>query len=96
MSNIYNWLKDFLAEYIYPWFDVKIYPFDLMDSMYDIDEIIFDGNEDTNKRIIQKINVYESLNPDEYRYLQNLHVSELLKFIRLYNNNINSAEDPNL
>ena len=51
MINIYHFLKNFLLEYIYPFFDVKIFPFDMMDNMYDIDEI-FDFNEDKKKRIM--------------------------------------------
>ena len=47
MSNIYNYLKQFLEKYIYPFFDVKIYPFEFMDDMYDITEV-------PNLRIIQR------------------------------------------
>lgn len=35
MSNIYNL---FLETYIYPFFDIKIYPFEFMDNMYETDE----------------------------------------------------------
>jgi len=84
MSNIYNWWKYFLAEYIYPLLDVKVYPFDLMDGFYDIEEI-FEENEHKKKKILQKINDYESLDTDEYRFLQTLPTDELMHIIRLYN-----------
>ena len=99
MSNIYNCWKYFLAEYIYPWFDVKIYPFEFMDGMYDIEEImviIAIPNEDKKKRILQKINDYESLDTEEYRYLQTLPASELLYFIRLYNQRTCGSPNPSL
>ena len=95
MSNIYNYCIQFLEKYIYPLFDVNIYPFEFMDTMYEIEEImdiVAMPNEDKKKRILQKINDYESLDTEEYRYLQTLPTSELLHIIRLYNANINTLE----
>jgi hypothetical protein len=37
MSNIYNYCKHFLEKYIYPLFDVNIYPFEFMEAMYSYD-----------------------------------------------------------
>ena len=95
MSNIYEYWKYFLEIYIYPFFDTSIYPFEFMDGMYEIEEImdiVAMPNVDKKKRILQKINDSESLDTEEYRYLQTLPTPELLHIIRLYNAKINTLE----
>jgi hypothetical protein len=66
-----------------------------MEAMYEIEEImdiVAMPNVDKKKRILQKINDSESLDTEEYRYLQTLPAPELLHIIRLYNAKINTLE----
>ena len=91
MSNIYEYCKHFLEIYIYPFFDMSVYPFEFMDAMYSIDldfetEIL--KKEEMNKNIIQKISDFIPLEKEEYDFLATLPNSEIMQFIRVYNANI--------
>jgi len=91
MSNIYNWLKYFLAEYIYPLLDVTIYPFEFMDGMYSCDfdfELDILKKEEKKKNIMQKISGFITLDKEEYDFLATLPTTEIMPFIRVYNANI--------
>ena len=51
MSNIYYYCKQFLEKYLYPLFDVKIYPFEFMDAMYSCD---FDFESESESEFLKK------------------------------------------
>jgi len=90
MSNIYNWWKYFLAEYIYPLLDVTIYPFEFMDGMYSCDFDFETESEilEKKKNIMQKISDFISLDKEEYDFLATLPNTEIMQFIRVFNANI--------
>lgn len=93
MSNIYDYCIQFLEKYLYPLFDVKIYPFEFMDAMYSSD-LDFDfetdilKKEEKKKNIMQKISDFLPLEKEEHNFLATLPNSEIMQFIRAYNANI--------
>ena len=95
MSNIYNYWKHFLDKYLYPFFDMSIYPFEFMDAMYSCDfefesDILKKEEEKAEKKknIMLKISDFISLEKEEYDFLATLPNSEIMQFIRVYNANI--------
>jgi hypothetical protein len=95
MSNIYNCWKYFLEKYIYPLFDVRVYPFDLMDYMYFSDSdfesdvsSILPEKEDKKRRILEKMCDFDSLEKDEYDFLATLSNYEFIQFMRIYDANL--------
>jgi hypothetical protein len=97
MSNIYKWWIHYLYPNLVIFFHPieslnRIYPFDMMDNIYyiDDDEYIDNINPlfEEKIKIVDKICKYEKLNKNDLQYLETLSVSELMKYIRVYNDNL--------
>jgi len=103
MSNIYKWFVNYLYPNLVIFFHPiesmnRIYPFEMMDNMNYIEYIEKDENIDSSinplveipdkkMKIVEKICKYEKLDNYDLQYLETLSVLELMKFIRVYNNN---------
>jgi len=101
MFTLYQYIKNFYKSFHF--IDLKnVYPFEMMDTMLKIDYTdsyttqeefeyktpLFLPSLDKNIQIVQKICESIQLDNNDYIYLESLSKLELMKFVRLYNDNL--------